>query len=262
MPHVVNKGISIHYKVEGNGPPLVLQHGFGDSSETWYERGFVAALKPKYRVVLIDARGHGQSDKPHDPPFFAPEKFASDIVAVLDDLSMKTTAYWGYSMGGWMGFALARYALDRVACFVLGGASAGTASAFPTEPGKEDVLISALRGGPDELIKLWGEWVTPWVRERVLACDTAALIACRRQRLITEGFPDVVRKIAVPTLLYAGSADPVHDPARQTASEIPGAQFVSLPGLNHVAGLCRSDLVLPHVAPFLAKATDADQRPR
>ena len=59
-------------------------------------------MKPKYRLVLIDARGHGQSDKPHDPLSYAPEKFASDIVAVLDDLGMKTAAYWGYSLGGWI----------------------------------------------------------------------------------------------------------------------------------------------------------------
>src|SRR5215471_18957141 len=59
MPRVDNKGISIHYRVEGNGPPLVLQHGFSLSSDFWYETGFVAALKPKYRLVLIDVRGHG-----------------------------------------------------------------------------------------------------------------------------------------------------------------------------------------------------------
>jgi pimeloyl-ACP methyl ester carboxylesterase len=256
MACVDNKGISIRYRVEGDGPPLVLQHGFMDSSETWYERGFVAALKPNYSVVLIDVRGHGQSDKPRDPPSYAPEKFASDVVAVLDDLGRKTATYWGYSMGGWIGFAMARYALDRVACFVLGGASAGTASAFPTEPGKEETLIAVLRGGPDEVIKkVWGEWATPKLHERVLANDTTALIACRQQRLITQGFPDVVRTIAVPTLVYAGSADPVHDAARQSASEIVGAQFVSLPGLSHVAANLRSDLVLPHVEPFLAKAT-------
>jgi pimeloyl-ACP methyl ester carboxylesterase len=253
MPRVDNKGISIHYRVEGNGPPLVLQHGFSDSSETWYERGFVAALKPKYRLVLIDARGHGQSDKPHDPQSYTPEKFASDIVAVLDDLGMKTAAYWGYSMGGWMGFAVARHALDRVACFVIGGASASTASAYPAEPGKEDPMITTLRGGLDEYISLFGEELTPPLRERLLANDTAAMIACRRQRLITEGFSDVVGTIAVPTLVYAGSADPIHNPARQTASEIAGAQFVSLPGLSHVAGNMRSDLVLPHVGPFLAE---------
>ena len=254
MPRVVNEGISIHYRVEGNGLPLVLEHGFSDSSETWYERGYVSALKPKYRLILIDARGHGQSDKPHDPRSYTPEKYASDIVAVLDDLGMKTAAYWGYSQGGWMGFALARHALDRVDCFVVGGASASAASAFPTEPGKEDPLITALRGGPDEIIKLWGEWLTPPLRERLLASDTTALIACRRQRLISEGFSDVVGTIAVPTLVYAGSADPIYDAARQSASEIPGAQFVSLPGLNHISTMCRCDLVLPQVEPFLAEA--------
>ena len=257
MPRVDNKGISIHYRVEGNGPPLVLGHGITDSSEVFYERGYVAALKPKYRLVLIDARGHGQSDKPHDPPSYAPEKFASDIVAVLDDLGMKTATYWGYSMGGRMGFALARHALDRVACFVIGGAAASGASAYSTKPGKkEDPMITAFCAGPTEVIKLWGEeWVTPPLRERLLTNDPAALIACTQQRLVTGGFHDVVRTIAVPTLLYAGSADPIHDAARQSASEIPGAQFVSLAGLNHPAALCRSDLVLPHVEPFLAKAT-------
>src|SRR5260370_24548218 len=100
MPRVDNKGISIHYRVEGNGPPLVLVHGISDSSDVFYERGYVAALKAKYRLVLIDARGHGQSDKPHDPQSYSPERVASDIVAVLDDLGMKTVTYWGYSMGG------------------------------------------------------------------------------------------------------------------------------------------------------------------
>ena len=261
MPRVDNKGVSIHYRVEGNGPPLVLAHGITDGSDVFYERGYVAALKPKYRLVLIDARGHGQSDKPHDFQSYTTEKCVSDVVAVLDDLGMKTAIYWGYSMGGRIGFALAKHALDRVACFVIGGATAGTERAYPVEPGKEDPLMTAFRGGPDAIIKIWGEGVTPPLRERLLANDTAALIACLQgQRLSTQGFSDVLRAIAVPTLVYAGSADALHDPARQTASGIPGAQFVSLPGLIHPAALYRSDLVLPHVEPFLAKATGARQR--
>ena len=255
MPRVANKGISIHYRVEGNGPPLVLGHGVTDSSDVWDERGYVAALKPKYRLVLIDARGHGQSDKPHDPPSYTPEKFASDIVAVLDDLGMKTAAYWGYSLGGWAGFALARHALDRVACFVIGGRSASTASAYSAGPSKEHPIITALRGGPAEIIKLWGEGVTPPLRARLRANDAAALIACMQQQTITKAFSDVVGTIAVPTLIYAGSADPIHDAARQSAAEISGAQFLSLPGLSHPAALWRSDLGLPQVQPFLAKAT-------
>jgi pimeloyl-ACP methyl ester carboxylesterase len=79
------------------------------------------------------------------------------------------------------------------------------------------------------------------------------LIACLQGR--QPDFSDVVGKIVVPTLIYAGSADPVHSAARQTASEIPGAQFVSFPGLIHPQALWRSDLVLPQVEPFLARST-------
>ena len=52
MPHISNDGIAIHYRIEGSGSPLVLQHGFTDSSESWYELGYVDALKAKYRLIL------------------------------------------------------------------------------------------------------------------------------------------------------------------------------------------------------------------
>ena len=61
MPRVDNKGISIHYRVEGDGPPLVVLHGITNSSETWYERSYVAALTPTYRLILMDARGTGKA---------------------------------------------------------------------------------------------------------------------------------------------------------------------------------------------------------
>jgi pimeloyl-ACP methyl ester carboxylesterase len=67
MSYADSRGIRIHYRVEGEGPPLVLQHGFTQSIDDWYEFGYVDALKRDYRLILVDARGHGQSDKPHDP---------------------------------------------------------------------------------------------------------------------------------------------------------------------------------------------------
>jgi pimeloyl-ACP methyl ester carboxylesterase len=114
MPRVINDGIGIHYRVEGDGPPLVLQHGFTDSSETWYERGYVDALKSRNRLILIDSRGHAGSDKPHDPASYTAAKYASDVTTVIDDLGISKTRYWGYSQGGWIGFALARYAPSSI----------------------------------------------------------------------------------------------------------------------------------------------------
>ncbi len=66
MPYADNQGIRIHYRVEGEGPPLVLQHGFSQGMQRWYRAGYVNALKHDYQLILIDARGHGSSDKPHD----------------------------------------------------------------------------------------------------------------------------------------------------------------------------------------------------
>ena len=254
MPYLTNNAVAIHYRVEGDGTPLVLQHGFADSSESWYELGYVDALKSKYRLILPDTRGHGQSGKPHDPLAYTPAEFASDLVAVFDELGIRQACYWGYSQGGWIGFAVMRYAADRISALVVGGASTSAASAFTTEAGKQDPLIAALRQGPVALLKLYGAWVTPALEQRLRANDAAALIACRQQRLVTEGHADVVGTIAIPTLLYAGAADPIHAAAQQSAAQIAGATFVLLPGLGHIAAMCRTDLILSQVEQFLAHA--------
>ena len=61
MPYAHSGSVRIHYRVEGEGPALVLQHGFSESVVDWYEAGYVDALRPVYRLILIDARGHGAS---------------------------------------------------------------------------------------------------------------------------------------------------------------------------------------------------------
>ena len=253
MPQITNDGISIHYRVEGSGPALVLQHGFADSCDSLYDFGYVEALKSKYRLIIPDTRGHGHSSKPHDPEAYTPLKFAADITAVLDDAGIQRCCYWGYSQGGWIGFALAQYAPERFSCFVIGGA-ASAGSAFQAEPGQEDPLIAALQQGADALPPLFGEWLTPSLADRVRMNDTTALIACRRQRLATGGYPNI-EKIAVPALLYAGTADLIYNAAQQSASRIPGAEFVSLLDQNHISVFCQPNLILPRVQSFLAKAS-------
>lgn len=121
MPDVINDGVRIHYEREGSGPPLVLQHGFTRSLEGWRDSGYVDALKDDYELILIDARGHGKSDKPHDPADYALDKRAADITAVLDDAGIDRAIYWGYSMGGQIGYALAQYAPERFDALILGG---------------------------------------------------------------------------------------------------------------------------------------------
>ncbi len=99
MPYAENAGVRIRYEVYGSGPTLVLQHGFTQSIEDWIECGCMAALAPKYRVIPIDARGHGLSDKPLDEREHALEHRARDVTAVLDATGTKQAGFWGYSMG-------------------------------------------------------------------------------------------------------------------------------------------------------------------
>ncbi|WP_343413120.1 alpha/beta hydrolase [Candidatus Amarolinea dominans] len=118
---VENNGVRIHYEVEGEGPPLVLVHWLTGSLQDWRVVGYADALKANYRLILIDARGHGQSDKPHDPAAYVLEKQAGDIVAVLDKLGVDKAHYFGYSLGGTVGWAVAKYFPDRLSSLIIGG---------------------------------------------------------------------------------------------------------------------------------------------
>ena len=124
MPYVDNAGVKIHYHVEGDGPPLVMQHGLTNSLETWYAYGFVQELQKDYRLILVDARGHGRSDKPHNPKDYDLKLRVSDILAVIDDLGVEKAHYLGYSMGGRIGFGLVKHALDRFHSLMIGGMGA------------------------------------------------------------------------------------------------------------------------------------------
>ena len=121
MPYADNQGIRIHYQIEGEGPPLVLQHGFTQSVRDWYLAGYVDALKPAYQLILIDARGHGGSEKPHDRAAYTWPIPVYDVLAVLDHLHLPCVHFWGYSMGGEIAYGLAKYAPERVGALLIGG---------------------------------------------------------------------------------------------------------------------------------------------
>ena len=119
MPYANNHSVRIHYQVEGEGPPLVLQHGFTSSLQNWYAYGYVAALRQDYQLILIDARGHGQSDKLYDPQAYALRHRVEDVLAVLDALQVDNAHYLGYSMGGRIGFGIANRLAEAGARVVI-----------------------------------------------------------------------------------------------------------------------------------------------
>jgi pimeloyl-ACP methyl ester carboxylesterase len=174
-----------------------------------------------------------------------------DVTSVLDHIGVATTRYFGYSMGTLIGFGIARDAPERAQAFILGGAPPIAGGSAYMGPGG-DALLEAFHSRAKTVVSMYGECLTPELEWRLLANDMEALIAWRRQRIASPGFEGILSSIRAPTLLYAGSSDPIHAQVQASAARICGATFVSLPDLGHIEAMCRSDLVLPHVLRFLA----------
>ncbi len=252
MPYIDNNGIRIHYHVEGEGHPLVLQHGFTSSIKNWYANDYVEPLKTEYQVVLIDARGHGESDKPHDSAQYDLKLRVGDVTAVLDNLGIEKSHFLGYSMGGRIGYGMVMYAPERLQSLMIGGM-------HPYESGGN---ISV-----DERVKLLSQGMEAYVanmeatggpmeqgrRARLIENDHKALIAAISSPRGTTG--DVLSKINMPCLLYVGEADGFYEGVNRAAQGIPGVTYVSFPGLNHGDVSQKSDVVLPHVRSFLQRVT-------
>ena len=123
MPFISSRGVSIHYEVEGDpaAPPLMLHHGWTSDIESWRDFGYVRALEERFRLIMIDARGHGLSDVPENSDDYDPELFVADVEAVLNAVGIESVIFWGYSMGAAIGFQLAVSTPGRIDRFIAGG---------------------------------------------------------------------------------------------------------------------------------------------
>jgi pimeloyl-ACP methyl ester carboxylesterase len=106
---VAPDGTQIVYDVVGEGPAILLLHGGGggQSRQSWHEVGYVARLKNEFKVITMDIRGHGDSDKPTNPAAYAIKTMCDDILLVADACDVQTFTLWGFSYGGHIGRYLA-----------------------------------------------------------------------------------------------------------------------------------------------------------
>jgi pimeloyl-ACP methyl ester carboxylesterase len=246
MPFVANQGVRIHYETIGNGPALVLHHGTFGSGATWIDLGYVDTLKADHQVILPDSRGHGQSDKPHDPTAYDLALRTSDIVAVLDDLGIQKADYFGYSLGGWIGFDLAIRAPERFGSFIFGGSHPYAENMQPFR----DVMPRDREAFAAMIDQAFGSRLSSAMRTRLVSNDLDALRALTQNR---ESNADELPSMTMPCLLFVGELDPRLPLARQCASVLPNATFFSLPECDHAASVIRSELVIPGLKAFLSE---------
>src|SRR5688500_17798103 len=114
-------GVRISFIERGTGEPVVLVHSYGgDLRSEWIATGVLEPLAQSYRVIAFDMRGHGESDKPHDPKAYGAET-AWDIVRLLDHLGIDKAHIVGYSGGAHSVAQLLTLAPQRFITATLGG---------------------------------------------------------------------------------------------------------------------------------------------
>jgi len=126
MPAIQVNEATYFYRRQGNGPPLLLLHGFTGSSKTWLP--LIAELETEMDVVAVDLLGHGQSARPETIARYAIEAAAADIVRIMRELGCDSFHLLGYSMGGRLALYTARYYPQLVLTLQLESSSPGIAS--------------------------------------------------------------------------------------------------------------------------------------
>lgn len=275
MPYTVSHRTRIYYEVEGEGPPLLLHHGLASSLQfwryagytqalgagAWRDLGYTDALRPGFRLVLLDARGHGRSDKPYLADAYRIETMAADVLAVMDAVGLPWVHYWGYSLGAAVGFALAASARDRFASFILGGYSPFGVRSEPERKRCDwfsQLMATANTFGMQiylEVLAKQAPRTSPALRAEVLANDPRALMTMTKAIYRWQGVGQVLPSLAAPCLLYAGEADPWCPSLREAARLIPQAEFVTLPGHDDLTAPLEGEAILDQARRFLLART-------
>ena len=234
MAFLTRDGVRLYYEDHGSGPAVLLSHGYGYSSSMWAEQ--VAAFKDRYRIIVWDMRGHGQSDYPDDPSQYSMPHIVADIAALLDECGLEKAVIGGLSLGGYSTLAFHMAHPDRCAALLL----CDTGPGFKKDEGRlawnerankraEQLTSKGLAALGD------GEPVV-----RAQHRDASGLALAARGMLAQEN-TDVIYSlphIDKPTLVIVGADDtPFLGAADYMAAKIPGCRKAVVPKAGHCANI-------------------------
>src|ERR1700753_156125 len=230
MPSFHNGDVEISYLDEGEGDPIVLVHGFASSKTVnWVYPTWVSELrKHGYRVIALDNRGHGDSEKLYDPQAYHIGIMAGDITALMDHSKIERADIMGYSLGGRMTAWLAHRMPQRLRSAILGGIAMGLIEGG----GPGENVASALEADSlDDVTDPVGRTFRAFADQT--RSDRKALAACLRgsRRLMTKA---EAAEIAVPVLIAVGTNDEIAGSAHALGDIIPGSEVLDIPDRDHM----------------------------
>ncbi|MBN1178983.1 MAG: alpha/beta fold hydrolase [Anaerolineae bacterium] len=244
MPYQSVDNVTMFYRLEGSGPPVLLLHGMGSCADDWFFQ--FPALVDRYTVLAVDLRGHGRSAAPPAPYTIA--GMADEVAALMVALQLDLAHVVGLSLGGLVAQSLAVRHAERVRTLVLVNTFARLRPRglrgwwYFLKRG-----VALLTGGVEAQAEVVARGVFPKpehallrqaTAERLRANNPAAYRATMRAVVRFDGRRDLAR-IAVPTLVIAGVEDTtVHLAAKEAlAAGIRGARFEAVPNSGHATPL-------------------------
>jgi len=259
--------LELSVRSTGEGPPLVLLHGFTGSADAW--SALVPRLARGRRVITFELPGHGASPVPDDPASATLPRVADALVRELAALGVRAADWIGYSLGGRTALHVALAHPPAVRRLVLEGASPGIADSVERRARAvaDAQLADAIeRDGLDRFVDAW--MAQPlFATQAALPVELRARERARRLRGSAAGFAAALRamgagaqeslwprlgEVRARVLLLAGALDVKYGAiARAMAASLPGARVATVPGAGHAAHLEQPDAWLDAVEPFL-----------
>lgn len=250
MTMLERDGVKIYYEVHGEGPPLLLTHGYSATSGMW--KGQIEALSKRFRLILWDMRGHGRSDYPEDQAAYSEEATVGDMAAILDAVGAQTAIVGGLSLGGYMSLGFYRAHPERVRALLIIDTGPGFRKEEAREAWNRTARETAARFETEGLASL--QSLSPERRQAEhrdasgLACAARGMLAQRDSRVI-----DSLPAIRVPSLIVVGADDtPFLIASDYMAAKIPGAKKVVIPNAGHAANIDQPQAFNAALLDFLA----------
>lgn len=211
-------------------PVVVVVHGFASSTkDNWVATGWVRdLLRAGYRVIGLDQRGHGASDKPHNPRDYDLRQLAGDVETVLDTYLVDEAFYVGYSLGARVGWEVVQDVSARIPRAVLGGVPDG----IPLARLNIDQVRALVENGTPVTDRVTLNYIA--LTERVPGNDLRALLAIaggmRESKTVD---PDPAHAPQQPVMFATGSLDAIIEGSKALAAACPRGEFVEIPGRHH-----------------------------
>lgn len=251
MQELDRDGVTIAWDVVGEGPALLLTHGFMATSHMWEPN--LAALSAGHTVVTWDMRGHGRTDYPTDAAAYSPEISTDDMVALLDAVGAEKATLVGMSLGGYLSLECNLRHPDRVAGIVLVDTGPGFKRDEPREAWNELTESRAVgfeARGLDHLDYTRTEIAEGTHRDASGLILSARHVLKQHDDRVIRSLPDV----AVPTLVVVGALDERFlAGCSYMAAKVPGAEHVVIPDAGHASNMDQPEAFDAAVTGFLAR---------